>query len=128
MSTKRTLMSVGIRAGSFCSPSRGPTSMMRTWFGRAVVVAMLATLLLVAKLQEDCARGDLLADLDTERLDDARVGRFDHVLHLHRFEHQQRLVWPNVLARLDADLDDATRHGRGQAAGASGDAAVGGGV
>src|SRR5918911_1728099 len=133
-STKRTLTSVGMGAGSFCSPSRGPTSTMRTRRGRTSAIPLLYVLDLVlnrfldlilgAEGEQARAAGDLLAHLDAHLRHDARVRRLDHVLHLHRFEHDQRLVLDHVLAGLHRHPDHAGRHGRGQPPRATPDAAV----
>src|SRR5919202_287715 len=126
-STKRTLTSVGMGAGSFCSPSRGPTSTMRTRRGRTSVIALLYVLGLLVRADGEQARAaaDLVAHLDAHLGNDARVRRLDHVLHLHRFEHDQRLVLDHALTGLDRHPDHAGRHGRGKTPRATTDAAVG---
>src|SRR5919202_3912486 len=126
-STKRTLTSVGMGAGSFCSPSRGPTSTIRTRRGRASAMPLLYVLGLVVRAKGEQARAaaDLVAHLDAHLGHDARVRRLDHVLHLHRFEHDQRLVLDHALAGLHRHPDHAGRHGRGQPPRATPDAAVG---
>src|SRR5919202_6744013 len=80
MSTKRIFASVGMRAGSFCKPSRGPTSTTRT---------SMLNILRRVQHQQACSSHDLLADLDAHCPDAASMRRLNHVLHLHRLEHHQ---------------------------------------
>src|SRR3981081_4095541 len=54
--------------------------------------------------------------------------RFDYVLHLHRFEHDQWLILGDPLALHDGDLDYSTGHRRGQSARATTGAAIARGV
>src|SRR5437660_4580495 len=109
-STKWTLSSVEMRAFSFCSPSRGPTSTTRT------SAVMTSTVLSVPpsrcgrlsrgpEREQLRAARDLLADLDMDVGNDARVRRFDDMLHLHRLERDQRLVLADLLTLHDGDFD-----------------------
>src|SRR3982751_2185577 len=76
-STKWILSAVEMRAGSFCNPSRGPTSTTRT-----SILRMLRGL----EHEQAVARGDLLVHLHADRADSPRVRRLDDVLHLHRLQ------------------------------------------
>src|SRR5437764_9716675 len=129
-STKRTLASVGMAAGSFCSPSRGPTSTIRTRRGRPPVIRLLYVLRLVRRADREQARttGDLFANLNAHVGDHASMRRLDDVLHLHRFEHHQRLVLDHVLTGFNRNPDHAARHRRGKPPGATADAPVASGL
>src|SRR5438105_3441785 len=111
-STKRILSGVEMDARSFCRPSRGPTSTMRT------SGAMQLLYVGCAQRQQLHTAGHLLADLHAQLGDDPGVGRLDHMLHFHRFQHDQWLMLADSLAVDHGDLDHAPRHWRGEAAGA----------
>src|SRR4051812_14464783 len=117
-SISSTLMSVGTMPFSFCRPSRGPTSTSFTRAGSAMMQsadvhearghrvsprapvferAMLSALQEVHELR---TFGDLLTHREAESLDPAVGGCSDRVLHLHRFEDQQRRILLDVRARL----------------------------
>src|SRR5690349_3325778 len=83
-SMSATLVAVGSVACSFCSPSRGPTSHMRTSRG-SVIARLLERDQLGALL-------DQVAGAVVDAGEDAGLGRRDRVLHLHRLEHHQRLA------------------------------------
>src|SRR5437763_5417340 len=129
-STKRTLASVGMAAGSFWSPSRGPTSTMRTRRGRPPLIRLLYVLRLVRRADREQARatGDLFANLNAYVGDHASMRRLDHMLHLHRFEHHQRLVLDHVLTHFNRNPDHAAWHRRGKPPGATADAPVASGL
>src|SRR5581483_2487763 len=78
-----TLASSGTTAFSFCSPSRGPTSTMRTRAGS-----------MSGRLEAD--QGDALIQLVANgkgQAGDGAVPRRGHgVLHLHRLQYDQRLA------------------------------------
>src|SRR5688572_4340001 len=102
-SISSTLTAVGTAPRSFCSPSRGPTSTIRTD---------------LFKRKQLRALEHLLAGGIVDFLHHAVGRRGDRVLHLHRFQDKERLA----LAHLDAGgshhLDHLSRHRRGERAGA----------
>src|SRR5919201_1073562 len=126
-STKRTLTSVGMGAASFCSPSRGPTSTMRTRRGRTSAIRLLygPALLRRANREQTRPTADLFANLDAHVGHDACVRRLDNVLHLHCFEHHQGLVLDHVLAGFDRHPHHTAGHRRRQTPGAATGATVG---
>src|SRR5689334_1578974 len=73
-SISSSLTAVGTSPGSFCRPSRGPTSTMRTF---------------LFKGDQLRAFEHLLAGAVVDLLHPSRRGRGDGVLHLHRLEDQQ---------------------------------------
>src|SRR5438445_1414565 len=77
--------------------------------------------------QQARASGDLLTLADANLGHLARVRRLDDVLHLHRLEHDQWLVLPDLLTDLDGDLDHAARHWCRQPSGRTAQATIGGG-
>src|SRR5258706_9196431 len=83
-SINSTLIAVGTSPGSFCRPSRGPTS--------TILTASFKTDQLRA-LEHLVARG--IVDF----LHHAVRGRGDGVLHFHRLEHQQRVAFGDLGAR-----------------------------
>ena len=109
---KLTLASVGMRAASFCRPSRGPTSTMRTWRGRLGPCAT-PTLFELEPSSAARRRWPPARRPATQTLgDDPRARRFDDVLHLHRLQHDQRLVLADHARPGDGDLRP---HGRASA-------------
>ena len=84
-SISSSLVAVGTTCFSFCRPSRGPTSTMRTFGGSGMRHGRLTS-----KSDQLGAVADLLADGVAEGLDRAAPRRADGVLHLHRFQDQQR--------------------------------------
>src|SRR4051812_15180104 len=103
-SISSSFTAVGTSPGSFCRPSRGPTSTMRTRLFKRHQLRALEHLLTRAVV-------DLLH---------YAVGRRgDGVLHLHRFQDQQRVPLGHLGAGLGQQLDDFPRHGRGEGAGGS---------
>ena len=62
-----------------------------------------------------CAIAHLFADFDAHCGDDAGVGRFDDVLHLHCLQDHQGLVLRDVVAFGYRNLDDAAWHWGGEA-------------
>ena len=50
------------------------------------------------------------ARLDGDPFDHAGVLRRDHVLHLHRLDHEQRLLHLDGVTRRDVDGDDRPLH------------------
>src|SRR3954467_453953 len=90
-SISSSLTAVASSPGSFCSPSRGPTSTMRTWSVPDFKCSLQG--------YELGALDDLIAGGIVDRLDHALGGRGDGVLHLHRFEDQQRLAFRHLLSR-----------------------------
>src|SRR5262247_2147237 len=76
-SISSSLTAVGTSPGSFCSPSRGPTSTMRTR---------------LAKGDQLRALRHLLAGAVVDFLHHAVLRRGDRVLHLHRLQDQQRVA------------------------------------
>ena len=62
------------------------------------------------------AFGHAVADAEVDGCDDAIGRRDDRVLHLHRFEHDQRRALRDPVARLHHHRDDRAGHRRGQVA------------
>src|SRR5688572_29800615 len=102
-SISSSLTAVGTSPGSFCSPSRGPTSTMRT----------------LLKCHQLRALGHLLAGAIVDLLHHAVLRRGDRVLHLHRFQDQQGVAFRYLGAGLGEHLDDLPGHRRGERTGAS---------
>src|SRR5215470_8759417 len=76
-SISSSLTAVGTSPGSFCSPSRGPTSTMRTR---------------LIKRDELRAFGDLLAGAEMHFLHHAVLRGSNRVLHLHRLQDEERIA------------------------------------
>src|SRR5215207_4341986 len=98
-SMSSSLTAVGTSPGSFCKPSRGPTSTMRTRLFKRHQLRTFKHLLaggVVNLLHHPVAR------------------RRDGVLHLHRLEDQERIALADPRARLRQHLDDFARHWRGE--------------
>src|SRR5512145_853452 len=100
-SMSSTFTSVETCPGSFCSPSRGPTSTIFT-----------------ASSKGDQLRAfeHLLARAVVDFLHHAVGGRDDCVLHLHRLEYQERLAARHLRAGGGQYLDDPAGHGCGKRA------------
>src|SRR6266481_3852399 len=69
---------------SFCRPSRGPISIMRT------LSLMLASRSCRLDLSEFEAFADDIADLAFDLLQYARIGRAQGLFHLHHFKGEDR--------------------------------------
>src|SRR5215213_8876965 len=102
-SISSTLTAVGTSPRSFCSPSRGPTSTMRTG---------------LFKRDQLRAFQHLLAGGIVDLLHRTVGGRGDGVLHLHRLEDQQRVSLAHLRAGRGHELDHLARHRRGERAAA----------
>src|SRR5215470_7263425 len=89
------LTATGADLASFCSPSRGPTSTMRTSAGRR----MVSLLHIGGERDQQRALLDEIARQEMHALYDPIRGRHDRVLHLHGLEHEQRLTPFHALAR-----------------------------
>src|SRR5260221_7997180 len=100
-SISSTFTAVGTSRGSFCRPSRGPTS---TIFTRSF------------KADELRALEHLVARGVVDFLHHAVCRRRDGVLHLHRLEHQKRVALRHPSTRLRHHLDDPAGHRRGERA------------
>src|SRR5512134_1453854 len=96
-SMSSTFTSVETCPGSFCSPSRGPTSTILT-----------------ASSKGDQLRAfeHLLAGAVVDFLHHTVGGRDDRVLHFHGLEYQERLATRHLHAGRSQHLDDLARHGR----------------
>src|SRR5688500_1781555 len=94
-SISSTLTAVGTSPRSFCSPSRGPTSTMRTD---------------LFKRNQLRALEHLLAGGIVDFLHHAVGRRGDRVLHLHRFQDKERLALAHFGAGGNHDLDDLPLH------------------
>src|SRR3712207_1265879 len=83
-SISSTLISSGTVFASFCRPSRGPTSTMRTRSGSRISA--------LRRFQPDQLGPvlDQIADGEIDRGDHAVGGRDDGMLHLHRLERHER--------------------------------------
>src|SRR3954471_9961366 len=103
-SISSSFTAVGTSPGSFCRPSRGPTSTMRTR---------------LFKRHQLRALQHLLARAVVDLLHDTVGRRGNRVLHLHCFQDQERVALADLGARLGQQLDDFSRHGRGEGAGGS---------
>ena len=103
------LVSVGTICASFCSPSRGLTSTMRTLCG--VFIGQFSSLLGIVglKVQKFHTLGDLVAHRVVEALNPAGCRRVNRIFHLHRFQHQQRRALFDPIAFL---VPFARSHGR----------------
>src|SRR5688572_6697333 len=102
-SISSTLTAVGTAPRSFCSPSRGPTSTIRTD---------------LFKRKQLRALEHLLAGGIVDFLHHAVGRRGDRVLHLHRFQDKERLALAHLGAGGSHHLDHLSRHRRGERAGA----------
>src|SRR5438132_388396 len=102
-SMSSSLTAVGTSPGSFCSPSRGPTSTIFTK---------------LLKRNELRAFQYLLAGGEMHFLDHAVGGRGDGVLHFHGLENQQRLALFHLVAGARHHLDDLAGHRRRERAAA----------
>src|SRR5918999_2172977 len=100
-SISSTFTAVGSSPGSFCSPSRGPTSTIFTK---------------LFKRDQFNAFEHLLAGAVVDFFHHAVRGRGDGVLHLHRFEDEEGLALSDFRSRFCQDLDDLARHRRGERA------------
>src|SRR3954468_6421802 len=90
-SISSSFTAVGTSPGSFCRPSRGPTSTMRTR---------------LFKRHQLRALEHLLAGAVVDLLHHAVRRRDDRVLHLHCFQDQERVALGDLGARLGQQLDD----------------------
>src|SRR5215472_10961441 len=107
-SMRPILIAAGTAVASFCSPSRGPTSTMRTSAGRRI-----GSLLAVGgKRDQRRALLDEIPGCEMHAVDDPVCGRHDRMLHLHGLEHKERLAAPHPLTRPRRHLDDLARHRR----------------
>src|SRR5262245_42047620 len=107
-STNAILSAVAIRAASFWSPSRGPTSTMRTRVGIVIVVRGSF------ELDQADVRLDEVAGLAAHGLDSAVAGGAYRQLHLHRFEHDKSLARGNLITGRHLEADDRRRTRRRQ--------------
>src|SRR5687768_10955254 len=96
-----TLTAVDTSPGSFCRPSRGPTSTILTG---------------LCKGDELRAFEHLLAGAVVDLLHHAVGGRRNGVLHFHRLEDEERLAFGHLVACLGHHLDDFPRHRGGERA------------
>src|SRR5690606_17331527 len=104
LSTSATLSAVLIIDFSFCSPSRGPTSTMRTWDGMAM--SGLQRHEYRVAIDELAGRGAHLGHRAIAR-------RLECKFHLHRLEHDQLLACSDAVTDTHVDQHHAPRH-RGQ--------------
>src|SRR5574341_2075124 len=100
-SISSTFTAVGTSPGSFCRPSRGPTSTILTELFKGDQLRALE---------------HLLARRIVNFLHHALGGRGDRVLLFHRFQDQQRFAFRHPGAGPGHLLDDLARHGRGERA------------
>src|SRR6266702_2019481 len=108
------LVAVGTMAFSFCRPSRGPTSTMRTFFGNAMSAP--TRLLFAIEAQQFNAFSDLVSSGEEECFD-ATGGRcVDGALHLHGFKDHEWCAAVDEFAGLNEQGYDAPRHGSDEAA------------
>src|SRR6185503_18688934 len=103
-----TLTAVGSSPGSFCKPSRGPTSTTLTNSGTVFRSFF--------ERDELGALEHLVAGGVVDLLHPAVGRRRDRVLHLHRLENEERLAFRHLAARFGHHLDDFPRHRRGERA------------
>src|SRR5215213_2325950 len=103
-SMSSSLTAVGTWFGSFCRPSRGPTSTMRTR---------------LFKRHQLRAFEHLLAGVVVNLLHHAVGRRRDGVLHFHGLEDQERVALGDLRAGLRQHLDDLSGHRCRKGAGGS---------
>ena len=92
-----TLASAGTIASSFWSPSRGPTSTIRTARSPVAVTGVLLD------LHEDLPRDDGVALAHADGRHRAGGRGPDARLHLHRFQHHHRISHGDAIALGDMD-------------------------
>src|SRR5262245_31012934 len=110
-SISSSFTSVGTSRGSFCRPSRGPTSTILT---RLEVKSAFRLL----HCDQFRTLEHLFAGGEVDFLDHASARRGDGVLHLHRLQDEQGLALLHRLAGPRHHLDDSAGHGRGERAAA----------
>src|SRR5690349_18926410 len=89
---------------SFCRPSRGPISMMRT----TLLMNLLACWFDLGELD---TLADDIADLAPDRLQDAGERRAERLLHFHDLERQDRRTLLQRVALFGEQRHDGARQG-----------------
>src|SRR5579859_7776644 len=114
-SIKATLTAAETAFASFWSPSRGPTSTIRTSAGRRT-----RGLLAIGR-EGDQGRTliDEIARRKVHTVDDTVRRRHDRMLHLHGLEHEESLAPLHPLTGPGRHFDHFARHRRGKPAAAS---------
>src|SRR5215470_4589328 len=102
------LTAAGNALASFCRPSRGPTSTIRTSAGRRIG----GLLALGGKRDKRRPLVHEIARREVHAVDDPVRGRHDRMLHLHCLEHKKGLTSPHPLTRPRRHLDDLAWHWR----------------
>src|SRR5689334_6893794 len=77
---------------SFCKPSRGPTSTMRTLLGNAPMKEILFD------DDQSCAHLDDVAGFDQDFADPAGARRAQRCFHFHRFQDDDELLFGHHVA------------------------------
>src|SRR5690625_4651300 len=101
------LVAGGTMARSFCKPSRGPTSTMRTKLSLVVESVMN-----ILEVDQHGVGIDEFAFVGRYTLDGAGTRRLQGQFHFHRLHDDEVLAFLDAVADPGLDDDDAARHRR----------------